>query len=222
MSSEVNTSTFPYREIWEDFSTERVTIEQLSLKLMIFRVRFRLLSGSGSTTPMIETDDIVELMDELKLGPVQKQDLAEQLYLVAGYYLGPEHLKQWQTDVQSSARTLKRIRQSAEELSTSLELISAGVSRALRTLHEVDPIALEPNTHLETPALSRLLTDLARVAGRVTDDISNRKRGRTTNTVRLNALQLVLEITEAVGVGKVTISPGNMQNHEPQFTGTPM
>ena len=219
MSTKEVSRSFPYHEIWEDFTEERVTLEDLWPRLMIFRTRFRLLCASSSPTPMVETDSILELMNDLDLAPSQKHLLAEQLYLVAGYYLGPEHLKQWQTDVRSSAQILRKIRKSSAELAKSLQQISSGVSRALNVLHAVDPDALESKSEIDTPSLSRLLIDLDRVSARMVGEISNRRRGRTNNFVRLNALGLALECTEASGLGRVTVSRGNKLNHEPHFTG---
>lgn len=220
MTTEEKRPTFPYHEIWEDFSENEITIDQLSPKLMTFRARFRLLSASGSRTPMVETGAIVELMDGLELSQIRREQLAEHLYLVAGYYLGPEHLKQWQTDVRTSARNLRKIQREAGELSKSLKQISYDLSRAIGFLHEIDSNDLEPKSNLDTPMLSRQLADLERVAGRVVSDISNRKRGRTKITVRLNALRMAVSLVEAFGIGRVTISPGNKNNHEPHFTGS--
>jgi hypothetical protein len=219
MSTEDKTPVFPYNEIWEELSTELVTIEDLLPRVMIFKTRFRLLAASGSPTPEVETSTILALMDGLELPSSQREILAQQLYLVAGYYLGPDHLKQWQTDIHSSARALRNVRKSAGDLSRALRQISSDVSRALGVLHEVDSDALEPKSSLDTPILTRQLADLERVADTAIRDISKRKRGRRTNFVRFNALRLAVELTEATCPGRVTISPGNKQNHEPHFTG---
>ena len=219
MSIEENSPVFPYNEIWEELSAELVTIEDLLPRVMIFKTRFRLLAASGSPTPAVETSTILAMMDGLALPSSQMEILAQLLYLVAGYYLGPEHLKQWQTDFHSSARALRNIQNSAGELSRALQQISSDVSRALAVLHDVDPASLEPTSPLDTPMLFRQVADLERVAGTATRDISKRKRGRRTNSVRSNALRLAVELTEAMCPGQVTISPGNKQNHEPHFTG---
>jgi hypothetical protein len=219
VSTEEKRPTFPYSEIWEEFSDEMVTIEQLGPKLMVFRTRFRLLAAVGSPTPYVETNMILALMGGLELPRIRKERLAELLYLVAGYYLGRDHLKQWNTDVRSSALALRKIQKSASGLSKSLRQISAGVSRALAALSNIDPDALETKPTVDTAILLSQLARLETIAGIVVNDITIKKRGRSTDAVRLNAVRLAVELTEAAGAGRASMSSGNRGNPEPHFTG---
>jgi hypothetical protein len=145
--------------------------------------------------------------------------LAEEAFLIAGWYLEPQQRAWMGADLPSTRRDLLRIAALARDLDHALGGLTPKASIALTFVRALEPDAFDPSEDLSTIELCRTLHDLALSAERMVTDTSSSRAGRKPDYIRNTALRLAIAATEHATGERVSTSRGNRHNPDPHFSG---
>lgn len=221
MESGERPPVFPYGILWEELGTHEVSFENLAKEADTYRTLFDVLRRLDGSTPYVDDRILAEIVAPFGLDEAGAARLADDMFLIAGWYLEPQQRAWMRADLASTRRTLQRVAVLARDLDDALSRLNPKAAVALTFVRGLEPEALDPSEDLSTIELCRTLHDLALSAERMFADTKPDRAGRKTDHIRNTALRLATAATERATGERVTISRGTKYNPDPHFVGKP-
>ena len=211
---------FPYYLIWDELRSTWVGMDELAAAKGNFDVRFHLARSLKSRSiPDLDISHFISVVQPLDLAEHEAERLSSDLYLIAGFYLRPKQAADWEADVVSVRKELKKLVKSAAETRFALNMVSGQALGVMRLLLPVHPEAIDPHREIDTDLLGRRLHDLGLVAQRFLDETSPAGSGRRKEIIRDNALKLAVERIQQVASTKIKTSRETKGRPSPHFAG---
>lgn len=209
---------FPYSVFWGSEGTEPVDLAELAANEDIYRARFeairRLKIWRG--VPHVDDPALHAIIAPLELPKRQAEQLVGHLFLVSGWYLEPQHLRLFKSDLDTVRSTLKSLVKSATRLISDIRALPLMAICTLDFVRAVEPAEVVPGHDIDLDELSDVLDHHVRAVERMIED-SARRGGRPTARVRDVALMLAAEALECTTGEPVRISRAGTTKEQPYF-----
>ena len=211
--------TFPHPFPWENFERGPVLLETLRDDWLRYEMRFEAhgkLTGAG---PVLDRSDVASLIPRRACSERARRELVEQLYVIAGWYLGPVLANDAECDVDSTRRQMRRMQLSSLAMAECLEHMDALLRPTFRHLHLSNAKMRAREHDLDLDYLARAMRDLSNVCTELLPHLAPRRTGRKGDFHRDTAVALAVKAIEGSGIGKVTASRGTYARQDAHFTG---
>ena len=211
---------FPYYLIWDELRSTWVAMDELAAAKGNFDVRFHLARSLKSRSiPDLDISHFISLVQPLNIAKDAAERLSSDLYLIAGFFLRPKQAADWEADVVSVRKELKKLVKSAAETRLALDMVSGPALGVMRMMLPVEPEAIDPHREIDTDLLWRQLHDLGLVAQQFIDETAPVGPGRRKEIIRDNALKLAVERIQQVASTKIKTSRETKGRPSPHFAG---
>jgi hypothetical protein len=205
---------FPYHAIWPGFGNANVTIGNLEAHEAEFRNLQDRAHQRSSTVRVISLASINELLARHCIA----REFSTRLWLIASFYLSPEHLAAAGEDPGRERAALVNAANAATRLSVAMSKIAPEVMASLCILR---PAVEEVFIRKEIPfdVLRLELRDFCRVALAAATDLSV-SEGRPRNHIQDASIRLLIELCAAAGLNDLRVSAGTGKRPTPHLVGT--
>lgn len=187
---------FPYKDLWEVFGELGDRLYNHGLDVDLIDRSFKKASELGAPDLNLTTDAISRILNPLNLAEDARDQLAKQLYYLAGHYYSPRFHELFGDAPADVPKLLRRIGFTVEKLNRLVSDLTPAVQRYLAGARWKLGERRRASPELQSSVLQDQIVDLGNAAMMVAEEFPKFGRGKTVKILEQRWLRQSAEAVE--------------------------